>query len=376
VIGRAIRDLVELEGMLDGVWAELREMAPRGPRARQATVTALAVAIAAAFALLGHMDMPWWAGISGFMSVQATRPGSVTRAMLRNAGSVTGAAVALLISPVIVRDHVAGSLFLFAAAFVAMLGSLVSRHAYAWLFFGITANLVVLMAIDDPATTLHIAGYRVMEVALGSAAALIVVALLAPADPPAPAPAAAGWTDLLGARWPAVLHAVRSGVAVMLLPWAWALFELPSLSQMAITVAAVMAIPVLSDHPLEDGRKIAGRAAQRIVGCFAGGAVAVAVLPLTPTSFVPWLLVLMAGVWVASWVQTSTRGVGYVGTQAAIVWIMMIVQGWGPPSSILPGLDRFGGILAGLAILLVVSLLFWPEERGGAEAPPVRAAAS
>ena len=360
---KALTELVAFEGLLTSLWADLGDIRPAGPRARQATITALAVGISVSFALLGHMDMPWWAGISGFMSVQATRPGSVQRVILRIAGTIAGAAMALVIARFAVEDHVAGSLFLFVAAAVGMLGSLVSPYAYAWLFFAITANLVVLMSINDPGSTLHLALYRVGEVTMGSLSALLVVTLLAPDTPPAPAPPAPGWSDLLGARWPALLHAIRTGITVMLLPWAWSWFDLPGLSQMAVTVAAVMAVPVLSDHPLENGRLIAGRAVQRMLGCALGGLVALVALSLSPSEFLPWIVLLVAGVWLGSYLQTSTRGVGYVGTQASIVWIMMIVQGWGPPDSLIPGLDRFAGILAGLAILLVVSLLLWPAER-------------
>ncbi len=365
---KSVDEFVAFDGLLDALWAELKEVRPAGPRARQATIAALSVGISVTFALLGHMDMPWWAGISGFMSVQATRPGSIQRAILRIAGTIAGAAAALAIAPFAIHDHVAGSLFLFAAAAVGMLGSLVSPHAYAWLFFAITANLVVLLSINDPASTLHFALYRVGEVTMGSLAALLVVTALAPNTPPPPAPPAPGWSDLLGARWPAVLHAIRTGISVMLLPWAWSWFDLPGLSQMAVTVAAVMAVPVLSDHPLENGRLIAGRAVQRVLGCALGGIAALAALALSSGTFLPWILLLAAGVWLGSYVQTTARGVGYIGTQASIVWIMMIVQGWGPPDSILPGLDRLAGILAGLAILLVVSLLLWPAEPAPAPA--------
>ena len=48
--------------------------------------------------------------------------------------------------------------------------------------------------------------------------------------------------------------------------------------------------------------------------------------------------------------------------QATVVYIVTLMQGWGPPSSILPGIDRFVGILCGVIILLLVSLLWWPLD--------------
>jgi hypothetical protein len=70
---------------------------------------------------------------------------------------------------------------------------------------------------------------------------------------------------------------------------------------------------------------------------------------------------LTAGIWIAAHVQASQRGIGYVGTQGAVVFISTLVQGWGPPASIFPGLDRFAGISGGLLILLAVSWLTAPS---------------
>jgi hypothetical protein len=85
-------------------------------------------------------------------------------------------------------------------------------------------------------------------------------------------------------------------------------------------------------------------------------------LALSVENFLPWLLTLTAGVWVAAHVQGSQRGIGYIGTQAAVVFITTLVQDWGPPSSIFPGIERLAGITGGLLILLVVSLLTAPSR--------------
>jgi hypothetical protein len=52
---------------------------------------------------------------------------------------------------------------------------------------------------------------------------------------------------------------------------------------------------------------------------------------------------LSAGIWITAHVQASERGVGYVGTQGAVVFISTLVQGAGPPTSIPPGIERFAG---------------------------------
>ena len=67
-------------------------------------------------------------------------------------------------------------------------------------------------------------------------------------------------------------------------------------------------------------------------------------------------------------VQVGPHGVGYVGTQAAFVFVITMIQGAAPPDSIMPGVDRFAGVTGGLAILLIISLLLWPSDAEQAEA--------
>ena len=43
--------------------------------------------------------------------------------------------------------------------------------------------------------------------------------------------------------------------------------------------------------------------------------------------------------------------------QGAVVFIMTMVQGWGPPSSIIPGIERFAGLAGGL-----LSCTWWPSS--------------
>jgi len=183
------------------------------------------------------------------MSSQASRPASFTKGALRVFGTLAGAAIGLALASWLVYDHVACCLFLFFVTTAGVLGYQLSSHGYAWLLGAITFNIVILMSLTSPDQAYDIAFYRSLEVVIGVAAAGLMALLLAPQDggpPPAPAP---GWFGLFDAQWPAVLHAIRSGITVMLVPQVWFWFELPSLSQMAITIAAVMAVPVPSDVP-------------------------------------------------------------------------------------------------------------------------------
>jgi uncharacterized membrane protein YccC len=350
---------------------DFSELSFGGPRARQSALTALAVTLATTAALVVRVDDPWWAVTSAFMSTQTTAPASVQRGVLRIGGTVAGAALVLALSPWLVENQVALALVLLVISTAGVLGLLVSGHGYAWLLGAITADMVLLAMLADPLSAVDTACSRTAEVTIGTLAAMLVATLLASdADPPAPQ-APPGWSDLLGAQWPAVQHALQAGVGVMIVPLVWRWLELPGLSQTAVTVAAVMAVPVLSGDAAANQQKIVERSMHRILGCGLWGMAGLACLAVSVTSFVPWLLMLTAGIWLAAHIQGSQRGIGYVGTQGAVVFISTLVQGWGPPDSILQGIDRFIGIVGGLLILLVVSVVGAPsnDNRAGRGVP-------
>ena len=60
-------------------------------------------------------------------------------------------------------------------------------------------------------------------------------------------------------------------------------------------------------------------------------------------------------------------GVSTGATQATFAFIVTLIQGAAPPDSIMPGVERFVGIVGGLAILMVVSLVLWPTDEELAE---------
>jgi uncharacterized membrane protein YccC len=358
VVGRA----------LTGVGAELRTIEWRGAQARQATITSIVVAISTCVALAMHVPDVWWAAISGLMSTQATRPASVRKGVLRMVGTVAGATLGLVSASWLAYDHFACCLALFAMGLIGILGVIVSPHGYAWLFSAITFAFVLLDSLQDPSQALIVAVYRTLEVGIGTAVAMLVTIAVAADEPEGAATSAEppGWSDLLGARWPAVLHAVRSGVAVAAIPVVWSWLYVPGVTSMAMTLASVLSVPVLSDHPLDDAGKLVEKAMHRVLGCVLGGSLAVLLLatPLTAL-FLPWLAVLTATVWVSVYVQGSQRGVGYIGTQAGIVFIIVLVQGPAPPDSLIPALNRLAGIICGLMTLFLVSLLVQPSDDRG-----------
>lgn len=322
--------------------------------------TTLSVLLAVLIACAMHLQDVWWAAISGYMM---TNPPSLARAVRRVIGTAVGAGLAIASVGWLAYDHFACCLALFAVSVVSIIGFNVSRHAYAWLFVSITFSLVVFSSLLDPTGAFSFGVGRIIEVTVGTSAALAVMIVL-PNEVAAPAAPAYAWGDVLGCGVPVLVHAIRSGIAVAVIPVVWSTFDLLSPTTMAITVVAVLSTPV-SANPGDTHRAVLMRCGQRVLGCLLGGLLALALLGLNLDVFVLWLLALAGGVWLCAYVQNSAPEAAYAGTQAGMVFLMTLVQGGGPPDSILPGVDRFVGILLGLLILFSVMLAIGepaPEE--------------
>jgi uncharacterized membrane protein YccC len=359
--------LYEIAGALH---SEFRSLELRGPRSIAALSAAMSVSLAVLAALLLHSDEPWWAAISAWMVTRSSLAVALSRGAMRIIGSAVGAAIAVIVIALFVYDPLPFCLCLFALACAGLFGFATSRHGYAWLIGAITGDLVMLMALDQPQITFTIAVNRVAEVTIGTAAALLVTFLLpdvaavpSPAPTPPKPPPLLFWTRRhaaeferwLGEIWPLVLHACRGGLTVMLLPLLVNWMAPLGSSAMAVTAVAVMAVP--TTVILEpDARTVVQRAVYRLVGCALGAALGLFCIHWVGTDFSLWLLLLTSGVWLSSQIQSGITGIGYVGTQAGLAFLLSMIQGQGPPLSPTPGLDRFAGIMAGLLVLLIITM--------------------
>jgi uncharacterized membrane protein YccC len=365
IVRSVIEDFAEagrmIDGALQGWWKELGELGTDPARTRLCLVAAITVPLATTMALWLEVESVWWAAISGYMTIMASGAASIRKGLLRLAGTIGGAAVGFIVARWLPYDHFALSLFLGAATMLGVVAMQVSPHGLAWLFATITSILVLLEGLNDPLKVPYIAFYRIFEVSIGVTASAIVANLLMHwhADPP---PTSPGWRHLLGPQWPAMLHGMRAAIAVIIMMQVWIWMDLPQVTEMAISIAVVMSAPVIGDGSLGTRHAVAQRSLHRILGCFLGGIVALGCLALQVESFIWWLALIAGGVWVGMHIQNGRHGVGYLGTQAAFVFIVTLIQGPAPPSSIMPGIDRFVGISGGMAILLIISLMMWPNE--------------
>ena len=361
-----------LRGIVGALGTELGSLEPGGVRGTKALGAALSVALAVLAALILHSDEPWWAAISAWMMTGISLADALPKGVMRIVGSIAGATIAVIVLGLFAYDPLPFCLCLFMIAWIGLFGFAKSPHGYAWMIAAIIGNLVMLIALDQPQTAFTIAVNRVADVTVGTAATLLVTYLL-PTLPDAPASPAANaasplpllfWSRRhsrefelwLRENWLLILHACRGALTVMVLPLLLNWLAPLGSSQLAVTSVAVMAVPTTAVRE-PDGRTVVQRAVFRLVGCALGALLGLLCLYWVGQSLLVWLLLLMGGVWFSSQIQSGNTGIGYVGTQAGFAFLLSMVQGQGPPLSPIPGIDRFAGIMAGLCVLLIITMV-------------------
>ena len=115
----------------------------------------------------------------------------------------------------------------------------------------------------------------------------------------------------------------------------------------------------------------------RILGCLIGAAMGMAaVLFLIPEmETIGGLMALVfAGVLVGAWVSTGPERIAYGGVQIALAFLLTVLQGFGPGTSLASGWDRIVGILLGNLVVYLIFTRIWPVSVEGAVRAHLKAA--
>jgi len=115
----------------------------------------------------------------------------------------------------------------------------------------------------------------------------------------------------------------------------------------------------------------------RIIGCLIGAALGVgAVVFVVPhLETVGGLMALIfAGMLVGAWVSTGNERISYGGVQIALAFLLIVLHGFRPSTSLDAGSDRIMGILLGNLVVYLVSTRIWPVSVEGAARAHLKAA--
>ncbi|MTH97641.1 FUSC family protein [Roseibium sp. RKSG952] len=309
--------------------------------------TAVACWAAVFVSLLLELQEPWWAAISAFIVSHSDRKTIVTKSLLRVIGTIIGSVLAFYVA-----TQFAGQDFLVVAlmAISVMAGiykRYTSRYAYAWVLGSITGVLVAYVSLATPGETREFAINRGMEIIVGVLTTMVIELLFNLHPKEEKSSFGPGSVDEDTRR-----HAMEAGVfggfVLVVIVLLDKLFGLPSPVQIIITSLVMIQLRIGFTHEM---------AYHRLFGCLLGGVSGLAVVYFLPSNFVVWSVFLLFGIFTFSGLHFSGDRHAYVGTQSVIAFLMTMITGNGPPSSIAPVLDRLAGILIGVIILVIGNLL-------------------
>ncbi len=351
---------------------EMRVLAVPGARMIDEAECVASVLLAIALSHAIGAENVGWAAFSGYMVMRSHVRESFARGVLRVAGTIIGAAVALALAPLLLRNTSLLSAGLLISGGFTLYFAIIGRRAYAWLFTGLTCLMVLIEGMEhasDP--ILRFAETRVLEVVAGTVASVIVSALSTwtirrrlPSPDQAmrakPVDWSANWWHGAVAR-----HALVGALALSLIPWVWRWLGIPALSQASITIFAVMLVPAaaISDDVLSP---LSLRMMNRLIGCLAGAALASIVLLLSHHSAIAMTIGLCVGVIIGRHIENGATAMSYAGLQFTLAFLVVLVPDNYTHAAPEPGFDRLFGILWGLVLLepmvLLAHLVRWRRK--------------
>lgn len=363
--------------LMNGLKAELRALATPGPRMADEWACVASVMLAILLAHAIGATMVSWAAFSAFVLLKSDTAETLVRGVMRIAGTVLGSGLALAVVPYVARSVPLAMLAAGAIGAVGLYGMLTARRAYAWLLFGLTFEMILFDKIERPSLdTIGFAQTRLLEVVAGTIACT-VVSLAAGA--------------LAGKRWwaerkpapdripwhpHAARHAVQAGIAIAFLPLLHAIYALPQLPQAAVTIMAVMIVPV-SGIGASGFVPVSRKLFHRAIGCIAGGALALVVLLAAQRTGGLATAVLVIGtcigIVIGRHIENGLPRVTYIGLQFTLAILVVLVPDSYAAARIGPAIERLISVFVGMALLEPV-LLAWhflaSRREGGRKAPP------
>ncbi|MET0240701.1 MAG: FUSC family protein [Sphingobium sp.] len=289
-----------------------------------------------------------WAAYAGYMVMRGHVAETLSRGILRIAGTAAGGVMALSLATPMIGHVATVACLLFVVGTFSLYAAIVFRRSYAWLFFGLTFVMVVLDKMEHPEIALSaFVQTRMLETVAGTAACMAVsmasAVTLRRRWPAIRTPAAPtyGW------HGDAVRHSVQCGIALLLMALVGPWLNVPALAQGAVTIMAVMLVPVsgLGPHPVRR------RIRQRLLGCLAGAGVAILVLLAARGSAPILILGTIIGVIVGRHIENGPSPYRYAGMQFTLAILVILVPDSYAGATTAPGLERLLGILLGMALL-------------------------
>ena len=306
-----------------------------------------------------------WAAFSGYMVLRSHIADTCIRGSLRILGTLLGAVLACWVEWSIAKSIWLNSLVLAGVASFSLYFAMTSRYGYAWLFFGLTFAMVMIDGLMYPFVDIRqFAETRSIEVIAGTLCCMLVSLIFTYIVRPrfSLSTNKTGLADVSkfqGYRKLTLLHTAQAALAMASVPFLITVFSVDVLTQTAITILAVLMIPLPG---LNNKKLVSTRNLYRLFGCFLGAILAFILLPLSGLNYFCAAIAIAFGILIGRHIENSGAAFAYVGTQLSLVYIVVMVPDQLDLLSMENGWIRLGGILLGVALIELTRVVFIPLQ--------------
>ncbi|MEM9105514.1 MAG: FUSC family protein [Pseudomonadota bacterium] len=321
------------------------------PRLAVVSATSVCLASIAAFAM--DLGAPWWAAISAWIVAHADTERWWAKSTQRVFASILGSFGGYQLMIWTESDPFLQALCIFSLGTIGIYKRLTSpEYSYAWLLGTLTALVVMLSGIEDISSLYDKAVERAVEVSVGVIVAGMVTGIFAqwkqPKKPPAQPQSSSSDDYPIDRQAYFWILAIAGGISLTLAPVISGLFQLPGLTQFAITIGVCL-----------NGQSYQIRHVghQRVLGCLLGGIAGIILLGLSIQSLILFELLIFAFIFVISGVHYGDPRRSAIGTQAGVAFMISALAASGPVEGIQPVVDRLVGMLCALVILTLITLI-------------------
>ncbi|QZA81555.1 FUSC family protein [Deefgea piscis] len=369
-----LNQLKTIRADLNQAWLNIKN---NGISLLDVAASVCSVALAIYITYLFNFEYSMWAAFSAYVVMRPFFKQTLSRGLLRIAGTLLGGACGVVLVLLFQRELNVFSvclIFFIVSSASAYYANVVSdQYNYAVLFFGLTFTLIVGYAFAEPQQDiLQIGLMRAADVMVGSLSTIFVSAVLQLATKNRAMPISHPIPHLPLSPTPAPLYsdhqqylpfALLAGGAIALTPLLVLLGGQLIFIQAAVSILAVSNQPRVasSDLPTASMKKIIYRA----LGCFFGALLGMGFnyICVYFSSYALLMLLTLVGTTVGKILQDSNADSSYMGAQFAVGLLMVSVHDSAALLNDRYGVHRFLGVMLGMAILAGMLALFAPRQK-------------
>ncbi|WP_297572968.1 FUSC family protein [uncultured Deefgea sp.] len=372
-----LNELKIIRSDLNQAWLNIKN---NGISLLDVAASVCSVALAIYITYVFNFEYSMWAAFSAYVVMRPFFKQTLSRGLLRIAGTLLGGACGVVLVLLFQRELNVFSvclIFFIVSSVSAYYANVLSdQYNYAVLFFGLTFILIVGHAFAEPQQDiLQIGLMRAADVMVGSLSTIFVSAVLQlaikhRAMPIAHAASSSSLSpiklvspQLHSDKKQHLFFALLSGGAIALTPLLVMLGGQLIFIQAAVSILAVSNQPRTAsiDLPAASMKKIIYRA----LGCFSGALLGMGFnfICVYFSSYALLMLLTLVGTALGKILQDSSADSSYMGAQFAVGLLMVSVHDSASLLNDRYGVHRFLGVMVGLAILAGMLALFAPRQK-------------